>query len=159
MRFAILPLLLLAACSDDEAEPTAEDARKMVEASQRIPSQELVLEPIAFADVETAGAFGFSCAFATAGDPDDIVALAMRDMGFLKSGGTMQRFAADKGSGETVAGSWTNYDGAANTFTLTLDGKGAPGGPETTRYPARLIVEDSEGGVVYDAEGSAVCGV
>jgi len=153
--------LVLAACGDGgEAEQMSDaEALEAVEASQKVPAQELVLDPIGFGDIELAGALGFSCTFAARQKPDVVLALASREMGLVKTGGEMVRLAPDPGSGETVAGSWRNYDGQAISFTLALEEGGQPMAPEVTVYPAQLTIRDFNGDVAYESAGMAECGV
>jgi hypothetical protein len=162
---AIAAVLLAASC---ERAPTAEQkalavARDIerVEAAQKTtpPLTALAPEPITFADIEKNRLFGASCIFLPEGAKTHLV-LAMSNTAYLKVGGELRVYAADKGSAPLPLGAWTRYEGREHVIDLqTAGGDGTPAGEETTDWPGHLTIRDPYSRVLYSAAGTVRCGV
>ena len=164
-RTLLFPLIILAwGCSEpSEAELEAKarwDAEAIagVEAAQTMPAVPVTPEPMAFAEMEKAGALGAGCAFIPKGGGLSALALALPDAGFLKVGGTIQRLAPDLGSAEAPLGTRMKYDGREYSFTLSRDGEPVPAGTEVLDYPGSLVIRDGRGRTLFEARGTTQCG-
>ena len=165
MRLALLfSLVAIAACGPTPEQQAEEDARDVaaVIANQDPPPEVLQPEPINYPDIEKHDLFGAGCNFAPQGGGLGAIALAQAEKGYMKRGGELLTFAADKGSAEQPLNSYRKYTGLGYAFTLDIDQARSetPGGPDTevTNYPARLTVVDGKGRTVYEAAGIAQCG-
>ena len=160
--FSILALIGLAACDSTtpaEQEAAREAAVAEVEANQEPPPEQLVLDPIRYAEIEKYEISGAGCAFAPDGGGLGAVALAMADEGYLIRKGELQTLAADKGSKELPYLARQKYDGREYSFTLDLDeSSGEQSGYETTDYRGTLTVRDGSDRVLYRASGLTQCG-
>lgn len=157
-------LAMLPACSGPSAAEQQEQARRDaeaiagVEAAQTPPPAQITLEPMAFAEMERAGALGAGCAFIPAGGGMGALALALPDAGFLKVSGTVQRLAPDVGSAEAPLGTRMKYDGKELSFTLARNGEPKQSGTEVLDYPGQLTVRDGRGRTLFEANGTTQCG-
>lgn len=157
-------LTLLTACG--EPGPTAEEQARLdaqaiaeVEAAQVPPPEMLAPQTMDFADFERHGILGVGCSFAPAGGGEDPIAVAMTDAAYMKIDGAIDQFASDAGSAQSAYGTWTGYDSGSHSMQLELlDGEGKQVGMETIEHEARLTLRDGRDRVVYDAEGTALCG-
>ena len=154
-------LVILSACGPTAEEQSAADARAVAEvrANQAPPPEQLAPQPILYPDIEKNNLFGAGCNFVPEGGGIGAIALAQAEQGYMKRGGQMLTFAADKGSARQPLGSFRKYDGKLYGFTLDLSDKaGEQDGIETVNFPAHLTVRDGKGQTVYEAEGTAQCG-
>ncbi len=161
MRLVLLvPLALLAACGEDK--PTeAESAERIAEIERVNEGVALPIdpEPILYPDIEQAGLFGASCAFAPEGGGMAPILLAMEDAAHMKIDGEIASFAPDAGVQKGPQIAWTKYDGKAASLNLGLGKElGQEGDGGVVRYEARLTLRDGKERIVYDAVGEAQCG-
>lgn len=161
---AMAALLPLAACGDNlsEEERATQDNADIaaVEASQKPPVIPIDPQAIRYPDIEKNQIYGASCAFAPEGGGLGAIVIAMADAGYMKLGGSLQRFAPDAGSAENPLGTRERYTGSSNSFTLQLlESEGEKSGIETMDFDAQLTVRDSSDRVVYQENGIAQCGV
>ena len=163
VHLALVAALLLQSCGDElspeEQQMSDEADIATVEALQKPPAIPIVPQQIRYPDIEKHNLYGVSCAFAPDGGGLGAIALAMREAGYMKIDGTLERFAPDAGSTEMPLGTRAKYDGTSHSFRLDfLDEKGRQSGMETIDYKAHLVVRNSSDIVVYEAEGIVQCG-
>ena len=159
-QLILIPLVMLAACSEEE--PTDEErAARMAEIERINEGVAMPIEPekILYPDIERAELFGASCAFAPEGGGMAPILLAMEDAAHMKIGGEIVSFAPDAGVRKGPQVAWTKYDGRAASLNLGLGKElGQTGDGGVVRYEARLTLRDGHDRVVYDAPGEAQCG-
>lgn len=152
----------LAACGEAPDEETAKEnaqAVAEVEAHQDPPPEVLTPEIIKYPDMEKHEIYGAGCSFVPEGGGLGAIAIGMADEGYMKLGGEILVFAADKGSPELPYLARQKYDGLKYSFTLQLEqGNPANEGKEVVDFPARLTVNDGGGRAVYQSAGMAQCG-
>lgn len=156
-----LPFALLACDNPSPAEEEAarQQAVDEVNANQKPPPEELVLDPIRYPDIEKHDLFGAGCSFVPDGGGLGAVAIGMADKGYMIRKGELLVLAADMGSAELPYLARRKYDGREYSFTLDLDEAGGEqSGYETTDYRGTLTVVDGEGNVLYRAQGLTQCG-
>ncbi len=162
MRHLLLAsVFLLAGCGPTPEEQAAQDAQAVAEvrANQVPPPERVEPEPILYPDIEEHELFGAGCNFVPEGGGLGAIAIAQEDRGYMKRGGEVLTFAADKGSARQPLGSYRKYDGRLFGFTLELTGDaGEQEGIETVNIPANLTVRDGRGRTVFAAPGIAQCG-
>ena len=157
MRVLLLcPVLLLAAaCGPTPEEKAAENARDVaaVLANQAPPPEVLKPEAITYPDIEKNDLFGAGCNFVPQGGGIGAIALAQSEKGYMKRGGEVLTFAADKGSARQPLNSYRKYSGRNYAFTLDVktDSAAKPkdAGAEVVDYPATLTVVDGKGRTLY----------
>lgn len=154
---AVLVLGLISGCSEPDEEPVPDMDRINQEALGG--PEAIELEGIRYPDIEKNNLYGAGCAFTPDGGGLAPVVLAMRDGGYLKINGEIERFAPDAGSAEQPYNARSKYDSLERSFELSVnENDAAQSGYETVNYPAKLIVKDSMGRVVFNAAGIAQCG-
>lgn len=156
-------LLTLAACGREltPEEQALEDERDiaMVERANgtAAPLQEVVPQPISYADIERYDLFGAACNYAPGTSLGTRVVAREADA-FVKIDGEVMRFAADPGSRELPLRSRSLYNGKGHVLQLQIEGEGKPSGEETVDYEGRVTLRDPYGRVVYEGSGLAQCG-
>lgn len=156
---ALLAGMPLAGC--DKADPTqgaAADARDvaMVERMNREPFRPIVPGAIGPTEVARYGLDRPGCRFRKGGVGDPLF-IATGDVGFMRVGDAVQRYAA-KGESAVLPGkARSTYVGLASWIDLArLPDSGTGGNQE--RWPARLIIHDAQERVAYTADGVVTCG-
>ena len=160
-KLILMASAAVAACGPTPEDQSAADARAVAEvrANQTPPPEQLTPQPILYPDIEKNDLFGAGCNFVPEGGGLGAIALAQTDRGYMKRGGQVLTFAADKGSDRQPLGSWRKYDGKLYGFTLDLKSDtGKQEALETVNFPAHLTVRDGKGRTVYEANGTAQCG-
>ncbi len=167
-RFSLLlPMVVpiaLGACGPTPVEQAAQDARDVaaVIANQEPPPEVLEPQPITYPDIERNDLFGAGCNFVAEGGGIGAIALAQAEEGYMKRGGEVLTFAADKGSAQQPLNSYRRYTGREYAFTLDIETEQAAAAKEAdtevVNYPARLTVIDGRDRTVYEASGIAQCG-
>ena len=152
--------VLIVGCSGEaensEAQQRADaQAVAAVKAANTPSPVEPELQPMTLKDFEKGGLVGASCAFVV---EDEILALAMTDIGALKYGDNVERFAPDAGSAEGPFDTRVKYDGREMSFRLTVSGTQERVDAELWSQPAELIVRDGYDRVIYRSSGTAECG-
>ena len=153
--------LVMAGCAAEAPEDSAAQREADAAAVQEIlaantpPPMEIALMPMDYADFEREGLLGASCAFVI---DDEVLALAMPEVGALMYQGNLERFAPDAGSAEGPFDTRAKYDGRQLSFRLAISGTPERTGDEVWSQPARLSVHDGYDRIVYEAAGSAECG-
>lgn len=165
MRVAIvmgaLAGLALAGCANEPVEDPAAQQRADAQAVQEIvaantpPPFDPELQSMDYADFEREGLLGVSCAFVI---DDEVMALAMQEVGALKYRGSVEQFAADAGSPEGPFDTRVKYDGRQMSFEMEVSGTQERTGEEVWSQPARLTVRDDFDRVVFQRAGTAECG-
>ena len=163
MRAPILLLALAAAACGTEQSPeekAASDAAASAEirAANVPPPIPVMLEPIAYSDIEANDLIGIGCSFALARDADAAMAVTMVEAAYVKQNNEIQRLAPDMGSGEMPFGTRFNYDGTQFGLEMIVRGDGEAIGGETTLYDAALTLRDGRDRIVYQQDGVARCG-
>ena len=158
-RVVGLAVLALAACAEEPTEQDRQVAVAEVEAHREPPPEELEPQPIGYPDIEANDLYGAGCNFVPEGGGMGAIALAQAEKGYLKRGGEVLTFAADKGSRELPYLARREYDGLSYSFTMEVNEQsGEQSGYETTDYRGRLTVFDKQDRVVYRAPGLIQCG-
>lgn len=159
----VLAAMLLASCGEqpkDERETVDSETVDSETVDKALAGKPLPVElvPFRLPDIEKHQLYGTSCAFAAEGGGLGAVAMAMEDVGYLKIGKEVLRFAADKGSAEMPFGTRSEYDGLAQSFELEA-ASGTPPQPSggSVTFPGRLTVRDDRERVVYDRPGEIQC--
>lgn len=155
--------LALASCGERELSPAEqaeldEEAIAQVEAAQKPPPAPLSPQAIRYPDIERHEIYGASCAFVPDGGGVGAIAIAMREAGYMKLEGDIERFAPDPGSSELPLGTRSKYVGGAWSFQLELTGDASQTGSETFEHRARFTVRNDRDQIAYEAEGLAQCG-
>lgn len=161
---AVLALAgLVAGCGEDPAVEKAEDARDvaMVERMSREPLVPIVPMPITAQDVDQygldQGVGRPGCRFGKGeGAGPDPLFIASSDEGFLRIDGELRRYAAKGTSASLPGGARTTYVGLGGWIDLArLPDAGT--GADALRWPARLVLHDSQERVVFTADGTMTC--
>lgn len=163
-RFVIAAALACAACSPSQGEASnaPSDARAVAQAEPlgTPPATPLRPQPITFADLERHDLFGVGCYFLDGkGEKAPMLFLASDEKGWLKLGGKMIEFSADRSSTELPYLSRSKYVGLARTVELDRDTAAARStGPETETAPGTMIIRDERGQIVFKRSGAIDCG-
>jgi len=164
-HLAILPALLLASCGAQEPTPedlaaNAERDVAMVEEANNAPPpvRPVLPEPITFQDIEEHSILGAACNYAP-GTSLGTRIIAREADAFAKLEGEVIRFAADAGSSELPAKSWSDYDGREFSLRLAVEGEGrsAGGNGGKTNYTGTIDMRDRWNRPVYNGTGLVQC--
>ncbi|APE28687.1 hypothetical protein [Aurantiacibacter gangjinensis] len=163
MRIALALTIALAcaACGNDvPPEQRAEDDRMLAEQVREAndtlpPLEEVVPEPIQYADMETNDLFGLACSYAP-GTSMGARVIARETDAYMKIDGEMLRFAADPGSRELPANSRSFYNG--REFTLRLEVAEKEASDDSPFYEGTVWLRDRFDRVVYTGTGAVDCG-
>ena len=153
-----------AACSppQGEARNAASDAQAVAEVERLStpPAIPLDPQPITFADFEKYDLFGVGCYFVDGnGEKAPMLFLASDEKGWLKLGGEMIQFSADRSSTELPYLSWSKYVGLARSVQMERDTASARStGPETETAPGTVTIRDERDRVVFKRSGAIDCG-
>lgn len=164
MRFFVVgAVVALAACGSDvtpeEQTRLDEKAIAEVEASQIPPADLVEPQTLSQTDFEEHDMYGVGCGFVPEGGGEDPIAVTFLDDAYMKIDDSIERFAPDPGSTESVFGTRVRFDGARHSMQLDLtDREGEQVGMETMAHDARLTMRDGRDRVVYEARGKATCG-
>ncbi|MBY8336032.1 hypothetical protein KYN89_03140 [Alteriqipengyuania sp. NZ-12B] len=154
----------LTGCGQEPVSSEAQDradaeAVAAVLAKQTPPPVELALQPITYDDiVENSAMEGAGCSFYPGGEEDPFAILA-NGVGFVKYEGSIQRLAADAGTGEGPFGTREQYDGREYSLNITIDQAKKEGESEASwAAPATLAMADGYDREVAMSEGRIACG-
>jgi hypothetical protein len=156
----LLPIALLGSCGKEDAKTqAAEDASDvaMVKRMSREPFKPINPDPIGPTDVARYGLDKPGCFFRK-GDDDHADPIFFGDDtdGFMRLGGDLKRFAAKTLSAQLPGGARTTYTGLASWLDIMrLPDAGT--GADAYKWPARLILHDSQERVAFMADGIVTC--
>lgn len=160
---AIGIVALLAGCASDkrtDAQRDADDERAIaeVEAAQTPPPDVVSPERITAEERERYGLSDGGCSFAVNNPELGAQAILLMNVGYMKFGGTMERFAPDSGSGGGPAGTSTKYDGGSHGLVVRFDTAAAnKTAPDMMNVPTQITLQDGRGRSVYVADGTSLC--
>lgn len=166
MRNVVLTLACLTAlagCHKQTPQQQAtDDAREVaqVERLSKAPFKIIAPTPIGPEDVARYGLDRPGCSFfkndaeKAGGAP---LFIAARDEGFLLIDGNLKRYAANKAAADLPGGARTTYTGLAEWVDLVRQPDDANSHSSDVRWPAQLILHDSQERVAFMATGTVVC--
>ena len=164
MAMGALAAVLLAGCANEPAEDSEEQQRAdakaiaQVTAQQTPPPIELALQPVSYGDiVADERLWGRGCSFYPTDEEDPFATLGS-DLGFVKYEGSVQRLAADAGSGEGPFDTRAKYDGREYVLRVAYDETAVEEGDGYWAAPATLTVEDGFDRQVAGHTGRLACG-
>ena len=155
--------LTVAGCANeapDSEEQRRADAKAVAQvmAQQTPPPIELALQPLTYDDiVGDERMSGRGCSFYPT-DGEDPFATLGSDLGFVKYEGSVQRLAADAGSGEGPFDTREKYDGREYVMRAAYDEARVEEGEGYWAAPATLTVEDGFDRQVAGHSGRLACG-
>ncbi|KHL25866.1 hypothetical protein PK98_04520 [Croceibacterium mercuriale] len=152
----LLPLALIAACSDPDPQAAAVDAEReiaLVEQANKAPppARQVVPEAIGAPEMERHQLTGEGCNYAPGTSLGARVLAGPQDA-WMKIDGEMMRFAADSGATQLAAGSWDRYLSAGYELLLALAED-----PSDHHYDGTITLRDPHGRIVYRGTGYAQC--
>ncbi|RDS77969.1 hypothetical protein DL238_10405 [Alteriqipengyuania lutimaris] len=144
---------------DSEAQQRADaEAVAQVMAQQTPPPIELALQPITYDDIVADERLsGPGCSFYPT-DAEDPFAILGSDLAFVKYEGSVQRLAADAGSGEGPFDTREKYDGREYVLKVAYDEAAVEQGDGYWAAPATARVEDGFDRQVAQHDGRLACG-
>ena len=152
----LLPLALVAACSEHDAVSDPVDAERDIAVVQQAnnappPVREIVPEAIGGPDMMRLQLSGAGCNYAPGTSLGARVLAGPQDA-WMKIDGEMVRFAADAGATELAAGSWDHYLSTGYELQLALAED-----PSDHHFDGTITLRDPYGRVVYLGTGYAQC--
>lgn len=164
MAMGALAAVLVAGCANEPAENTEAQDRADAEAVAQVMAQqtpppiELALQPLTYDDIVADERMsGRGCSFYPT-DQEDPFATLGSDLGFVKYEGSVQRLAADAGSGEGPFGTRAKYAGREYVVRVAFDEAAVEEGDGYWAAPATLTVEDGFDRQVAGHMGRLACG-
>lgn len=163
MVMATALLVAATACAQGRRSPEQQQidddkAIAEVEAAQTPPPDVVTPERITDAERTRYKLSDSGCAFAVNNPEVGAQAILQMNVGYMKFGGSMERFAPDAGAGDGPAGTSTRYDGGRHSLTVNFDmAKSHNAAGEAVSVPTRITLQDGRGRTVYVAEGISLC--
>lgn len=157
-------MVALTGCSEPEmssAQRQADTERAIaeVEAAQTPPPDVVTPERITEEERSRLAMSESGCSFAVNNPELGAQAILQMNVGYMKFGGAMERFAPDAGAADGPAGTSTQYDGGRHALSVSYDTAAATkSAGDALSVPTRITLQDGRKRTVYVAEGTALCG-
>lgn len=156
-----IAVLALSAC-DKDISPEEQERRDvqdiaMVEKANKAPPpmQEVTPDPILQGDRERYAIQPGGCSFSPGFSLSERV-IALPVVAYVKIDNEMQRFAADVGSAELLAGARVQYFGKAYSLQLSVTQDKVEDG-QPVEQEGSITLRDAQGRVVYSGTGTVHC--